>query len=44
MIPNVKGESFDEKVERAVVAVQKTVGEEIFNMIYNKYLIRKRKF
>lgn len=41
VIPNVKGESFDDKIDRAVVAVAKTVGEEVFNVIYNKFLIRK---
>lgn len=39
---NVEGESFDQKIERAVLAVHKTVGLELANNLYEKYLIRKR--
>ena len=42
MVPNVKGESFDDKIDRAIQAVSKTVGEEIFNLVYHKFLVAKR--
>lgn len=43
VIPNMKGETFDDKVNRAVEAVAKTVGEEEFGAVYNKFLIEERK-
>ena len=44
IVPNVKGENFDGKVNRVVEAVAKTIGEELENVIYNKFLIKKPEF
>lgn len=41
--PNVQGESFDQKIDRALGAVHKTVGLEISSNRYEKFLISKRK-
>lgn len=41
--PNVEGESFEQKIERAVSAVERTVGLEIKNNRHEKYLIEERK-
>lgn len=40
--PNIEGESFDQKIARAVKAVEKTVGLEMKNNRYEKYLIEAR--
>eukprot|EP00178_Gracilaria_changii_P019401 TRINITY_DN56256_c0_g1_i1.p1 TRINITY_DN56256_c0_g1~~TRINITY_DN56256_c0_g1_i1.p1 ORF type:complete len:112 (+),score=5.97 TRINITY_DN56256_c0_g1_i1:568-903(+) len=37
--PNVPGESFEDKINRAVRAVEKTVGLEMKNNHYEKFLI-----
>ena len=42
--PNIEGESFDQKIDRAVSAVEKTVGIEQKNNRYEKYLIDARKY
>ena len=44
IVPNVKGENFEDKVNRVVEAVAKTVGEELKNVVYNKFLIKKPVF
>jgi hypothetical protein len=40
--PNVEGESFDQKIDRAIRAVYKTVGLEVKDNRYEKFLIAKR--
>ena len=42
--PNVAGESFEQKINRAVQAVEKTVGIEMKSNRYEKFLIDSRKF
>lgn len=37
--PNVHGETFDQKIDRALRAVHKTVGLQMKNNRYEKYLI-----
>lgn len=41
--PNIKGESFDKKIDTAIRAVLKTVGLEIQDNRYEKFLIKERK-
>ena len=40
--PNNKGESFDQKIDIAIRAVYKTVGLEVSNNRYEKFLIKER--
>lgn len=40
--PNNKGESFDQKIDIAIRAVNKTVGLEVKNNRYEKFLIKER--
>lgn len=42
--PNIEGEDFEQKIERAVSAVEKTVGLELKNNRNEKYLIEEPKF
>ena len=42
--PNVNGESFEDKIHRAVMAVEKTVGLEMKDNRYEKFLIEPRTF
>jgi thymidylate kinase len=42
VIPNVDGETFEQKVNKAVEAVEKTVGIEVLNVKYEKILIKER--
>ncbi len=44
VIPNVKGETFEAKIDRVIEAVAKTVGLGTFSLNYEKYLIEKRNF
>lgn len=44
VVPNAEGETFDDKVNRVVEAVCKTVGEELHNISYNKFLIKEPNF
>lgn len=37
--PNIKGKSFDYKVELAIKAVEKTIGLESTEIIYHKFLV-----
>lgn len=41
--PNVKGESFNKKIDGALRSVYKTVGLEVKRNRYEKFLIKKRK-
>lgn len=43
-MPNVEGETFEDKINRVVESVCKTVGEELHNVSYNKYLIKEPRF
>lgn len=40
--PNVPGETFDQKIQKALESVHKTVGLEITNNRYDKFLIDER--
>ncbi len=40
VVPNAEGETFDDKINRVVESVCKTVGEELHNISYNKILIK----
>jgi predicted ATPase len=42
--PNIAGETFEQKIDRALRAVEKTVGLEMQNNRYEKYLIEPRTF
>jgi hypothetical protein len=37
--PNIKGKSFEYKVNLAIKAVQKTIGIESTQMIYHKFVV-----
>jgi nicotinamide riboside kinase len=42
--PNLPGKSFDDKINKAIRAVQKTIGLESSDIIYHKFLIKLRNF
>jgi hypothetical protein len=42
--PNIAGESFDQKIDRALRSVHKTVGLEMKSNRYEKYLVAQRNF